>query len=243
MSRFLGARTSDYDTSMNDAVRIKLHGTYRTPRFRIGATVECAVRGELTIKGVTDARIPWPIGNSRRGARSLVVYGDLARAVQRESSSAICYWFGVRDWMVTKWRKALGVPERNYGTRKLWEAALANGSYVKGIKAATAKARDHLRRARIAAVQRGKRRPDTVIAKIRGAHLGAKRNAITRQRMSEAWKRRGKPKPAGGPWRSWEDDLVRTQPVAEVVRWTGRTCSAVRWRRRLLSGTLHPPVA
>lgn len=109
--------------------RVKLHGTYRTPRFRLGAKVKCRVRGELTIIGITDARIPWPLGKHGRGANSLVVYGYLAQALRRESVSAICHWFGVHEVTIWKWRKALGVPERNYGTRKLWEAAAAADSY------------------------------------------------------------------------------------------------------------------
>ena len=44
------------------STRFKLHfGPYRTPRFRIGAVVEDEVRGEVTIVGLTGARIPWPI--------------------------------------------------------------------------------------------------------------------------------------------------------------------------------------
>ena len=42
--------------------RHKLHfGPYRTPRFRYGQRVECAVRGELTIKALSTAPIPWPL--------------------------------------------------------------------------------------------------------------------------------------------------------------------------------------
>jgi hypothetical protein len=227
---------------MNDAVRIKLHGIYRTPRFRLGAKVKCRVRGELTIVGITDARIPWPLGKNCRGANSLVVYGDLARAVRRESVSAIRHWFGAHDVTVWKWRKALGVPERNYGTRKLWEASAASGSYLNGVRAGIAKASDPVRRAKIAAAHRGKRRPRAVVEKVRRAHLGAKRGAEARRKMSDAWKRRGKPKPAGGPWRSWEDELIRTLPTAEVVAWTGRTEGAVRWRRRVL-GSLSDSVS
>jgi hypothetical protein len=89
--------------------RFTLHGTYRTSRFCLGAKVKCQVRGELTIIGVTDALIPWPLGKNGRGAHSLVVYGDLARAVRRESVSAICHWFGVHDVTVWEWRKAFGV--------------------------------------------------------------------------------------------------------------------------------------
>src|SRR5688500_8779432 len=116
--------------------RFKLHGTYRTPRFRLGANVNCEVRGELRIVGMTDARIPWPFARSRYGRNSLVVYGGLTRAVLRESVLAICHWFGVNYQTVTKWRKALRVPPRNNGTRRLWNAHHAAGSHWKGIKAA-----------------------------------------------------------------------------------------------------------
>jgi hypothetical protein len=34
-----------------------LHGTYCTLRFRLGAKVTCAERGELTIQDAADARI------------------------------------------------------------------------------------------------------------------------------------------------------------------------------------------
>jgi hypothetical protein len=87
------------------------------------------VRGELRIVGVTDAPIPWPVGvGPRGGAKSLVVFGDLVRAIRRESVYAMChYWFGVNYQTVTKWRKALGVPQRNEGhsqalgsKRRLW---------------------------------------------------------------------------------------------------------------------------
>jgi hypothetical protein len=219
------------------ADRFKLHGTYRTPRFRLGATVTCEVRGELRIVGVTDARIPWPLGRNGRGRCSLIVNGTLARAVQRESVYALCHWFGVNYQTVTKWRKVLGVPQRNYGTRKLWEANHAAGSHWNGVKAGMAKASDPIRRAKIAAAHRGKPKPSHVVEAVSRAHRGRRRKAETRQRMVDAWKRRGKPKPAGGPWRSWEDDLVRTLPTSEVVRWTGRTITAVRWRRRVLRTT------
>jgi hypothetical protein len=42
---------------MQDEAKIKLYSSYRTPRFRIGANVRCKVRGDLTIMGVSDARI------------------------------------------------------------------------------------------------------------------------------------------------------------------------------------------
>ena len=67
---------------MDDADRHRLHfGPYPTPRFRYGAVVWCEVRGEVTIAGLTDAPIPWPVGKRGR-AKSLVVYKGLAKALR-----------------------------------------------------------------------------------------------------------------------------------------------------------------
>lgn len=76
---------------MEDATRLHLIGEYCTPRFRIGGTVFCEVRGQVVITGMTDAPIPWPIAKGGRGLHSLVVFKDLAKAVRRESEVAICY--------------------------------------------------------------------------------------------------------------------------------------------------------
>jgi hypothetical protein len=71
--------------------------------------------------------------------------GGLVRAVQRESVYALCYWFGVHDLTVWKWRKALGRPQRNEGT--LWEANAAAGYFWPGVETAAVGA---LRRANTA---------------------------------------------------------------------------------------------
>jgi hypothetical protein len=44
--------------------------------------------------GLTDAPIPWPLGQHGR-TRPLVVYQDLAEPVRRESALAVCHWWGV----------------------------------------------------------------------------------------------------------------------------------------------------
>src|SRR5690348_16364773 len=89
-----------------------LHGSYRTPRFRYGGSATCEVRGRVVITGLTNARIPWPVGRRPGlGALSLVIYGDLAKAVRRESVSAVCYWRGVSPQTVSLWRKELGVKQ------------------------------------------------------------------------------------------------------------------------------------
>jgi hypothetical protein len=74
---------------MEDAERFRLLGEYRTPRFRIGQRVRCAVRGEMVITSMTDTPIPWPVGKRGPGRHSLIVYKDLAKALRRESNQAI----------------------------------------------------------------------------------------------------------------------------------------------------------
>jgi hypothetical protein len=78
---------------MHAADRFRLLGNYRTPRFRYGKAVWCAVRGEVEVVGLHDAPIPWPVGKRGR-AKSLVVFKDLARAVRRESEVAVAHHWG-----------------------------------------------------------------------------------------------------------------------------------------------------
>ena len=67
---------------MNDAARFQLlFGPYQAPRFRVGQVV----RGEVRIVGLSEGRIPWPVG-IRGSNRALVVRKGLAKAVRRESA-------------------------------------------------------------------------------------------------------------------------------------------------------------
>jgi hypothetical protein len=44
---------------VNDRDRFRLlFGSYRTPRFRYGRKVLCAVRGEVVVVGLSDGPIP-----------------------------------------------------------------------------------------------------------------------------------------------------------------------------------------
>ena len=76
----------------------RLLGSYSTPAFDYGDVVECARRGEVRIVGLSEAPIPWPIGQTlpRGNARTLVLYADLAEAVKRESAEAVMHFWGVR---------------------------------------------------------------------------------------------------------------------------------------------------
>ena len=111
---------------MTDAERVKLlHGPYRTPRFRYGGTLRCELRGELVVTGLTDAPIPWPLGKrpgrSER-ARSLILTGDLVKAVRRESATAVAYHWRITAQTVSFWRRALGVGPVTEGTHRLRSA-------------------------------------------------------------------------------------------------------------------------
>src|SRR5262249_6081349 len=105
----------------------KLLGKYATPRFAYGDVVACARRGEVRIVALSDAPIPWPLGQPlpKGRAGALVLCGALAEAVRRESSEAVASWWGVTAQTVTVWRKALGVGQDNVGTKALKSERLA----------------------------------------------------------------------------------------------------------------------
>jgi len=105
---------------MIDTERYKLlHGPYEAPLARYGTTLFCELRGEVVVTGMSAGRIPWPMTRKGRCRPAFILCGDLAKAVKQEAAIAICYWFGVTPQTVTKWRKALDVPETNEGTRRL----------------------------------------------------------------------------------------------------------------------------
>jgi hypothetical protein len=176
-------------------LRHRLHfGPYATPRFCIGQRVEDERRGFVRIVGLSDGPIPWPIGQTQR-AKSLVLYRGLARAVARESNAAVAHWFGVKGQTVTKWRRALGI-RRTEGDKRLRMAIGKSPAMLTALAAMHAKARDPVRRAKIAAAKLGKPRPPEVIEAMRRANLGRKLSAATRAKMSAAHKARGTWPPA-----------------------------------------------
>jgi hypothetical protein len=53
---------------MKDADRYKLlHGPYRMPRCKLGGRLFCEVRGEVIVRAISDAAIPWPQIRGKRG--------------------------------------------------------------------------------------------------------------------------------------------------------------------------------
>src|SRR5262249_41399153 len=117
--RVLPPQTRSLAPAMNATP--KLLGSYATPAFDYGDVVFCERRGDVRIVGLSEAPIPWPIGQRlpRGRKRSLVLYGDLAEAVRRESVQAVAYFWGITGQTVTLWRRVLDVSQHNEGTTAL----------------------------------------------------------------------------------------------------------------------------
>ena len=78
--------------AISDDERFRLrYGPYETPLFRYGATVTDKRWGKVVIVGISNGRIPWPLGKpkGKKGRPSLVLYRGLVKAVRRESNQAI----------------------------------------------------------------------------------------------------------------------------------------------------------
>lgn len=221
---------------MQDADRYRLLGDYETPLFEYGQVVFCERFGEVEIVGLTDAKIPWPIGR-RPGARprTIVLLADLVEAVRRESNQAVAHWWGVSTQTVTVWRKVLDVPQATEGTTRLHSEYTKEEPIIAGLKKAQGKVHDPERRRKIADAKRGQPRPPHVLAALRAAHLGRKHSAEELAKRSASHKRRGTiPPKAGRLWTAEEDEAVRTLSTKEAAAKTGRTLEAIRSRRHRL---------
>jgi hypothetical protein len=221
---------------MKDSERFKLRlGKYKTPKFEYDDIVFDEAYGEVRIVGLTDALIPWPIGQplNDRSRRILVLFDALTDAVKQEANQAVAHWWGVSGQTVTKWRKALDVG-KTPGTTILREER-GRENFPKIRERLLSKSADPVRREKIAASRRGKKRPKHVMEILRLSNIGRKASDETRKKLSDANKRRGtRPPKAGKAWTEHEEELARTLPIPEVVRLTGRTYSAVKCRRKKL---------
>lgn len=220
---------------MRNAERFQLiGGPYRQPRYRVGQKLFCEVRGMVTVLGVSNAPIPWPMTKSgRRGGRYVpIVIGGLVKAIETEAEQAVAHWWGVSESTVWLWRKALAVPRANAGTSRLHRRYVREWQ-TEDVKE---KARQGVRRpetrAKIAEAQRGHTMPEHVREAVITANLGRKLDAETREKMSEAHRARGTRPPKAGPaWKAKEERLLGKLPDREVARRIGRSLSAVQHRR------------
>ncbi|WP_202921847.1 hypothetical protein [Anatilimnocola aggregata] len=134
---------------------------------------------------------------------SLVLTGDLARAVRKEAVPAIKHWWGVGTSAVWKWRRALGV-EDTEGNRLIRVEHQTPERVAAFVKAIAPSARSPVRRAKIAAAKRGKPRPAHVVEILRQANVGKRHTEASRAKMSASQKARAAlgnlPPAAGVPW-------------------------------------------
>src|SRR5437667_19622 len=81
-----------------------------------GAFLFCELRGTVKVGNYSDGPVPWPM---KWGTRSLILCGDLVRAVEQESAMAVGYHWGVCLTIVSRWRGALDVDPITVGTHRL----------------------------------------------------------------------------------------------------------------------------
>lgn len=168
----------------------ELIGHYDTPPCKPGDWLDDEIDGMLEVGGLTDAPIPWP-RRKKAGRPSLILCGDLLRALHIESATAICHWWGVGPTKVWQWRQALGIGRVTVGTRKLLQdnTGVPPDAAARGRRAAA----NPESRAKMVATKRGKPvHPSTKAALLQAAKSkkpdgwGARANA---------WMLAGKRKP------------------------------------------------
>jgi len=82
------------------------HGPYLRPRCKIGQSARCLIRGEVLIVALSNGPLRWPIGE-KDGQQQLVIYQDLAEALNCEAPSAIAAEWGIPIETVAEWRQKL----------------------------------------------------------------------------------------------------------------------------------------
>jgi hypothetical protein len=87
-------------------------GPYHAPNVNVGKTLHDEMRGDIEVEGFTEAPIPWPAADYRRGRgieRGLlpILCGDLVRAVCEEDELTVAYYWGVTRYMVEQWKQAI----------------------------------------------------------------------------------------------------------------------------------------
>lgn len=109
----------------------QLHfGPYRAPRCRVGSALDCEARGRtVVVAGLSDAPIQWPYAK-KRGNRSLILCGDLIKAVGLEAETAVAHHWGVSTATVRTWRRALGIPGDTVGSVRLKRHYRAEGREI-----------------------------------------------------------------------------------------------------------------
>ncbi|MGP0064553.1 MAG: hypothetical protein ACLQGP_13270 [Isosphaeraceae bacterium] len=222
---------------MIDSERFKLlYGPYRPPQYRVGDKLPCEYVGrEVKVTGISEGRIQWP---RARRPRSLILCGELIRAVRVESVIAVSHHWGVSTKTVWKWRRALGVPSMTLGSRRL-RIDYAVETLTPEVRAAAREAMGSAEvRAKLSAMRAG--RPQH-------PNLRAAAREVARRPKSEAWKRgqseRSRkmwenPEKYGLPprheWTEQENALLGTDSDSAIAKILGLSRHVVFDQRRRL---------
>ena len=85
-------------------------GPYRPPNVNVGAVLHDEFRGDVKVEGFSNAPIPWPAADYRKGRRDAllpILCGDLVRAVCEEDELTVIYYWNVTRYMVERWKEAI----------------------------------------------------------------------------------------------------------------------------------------
>lgn len=113
------AALADHEKRRERLIELPPHrfefGVYQAPLVLVGDEIQCARFGCVLVVGWSEGPLRWPQCHIN-GPRSLILFGDLERAVELESADAVAVAWGVSRLTVNRWRQALDVARCNAGT-------------------------------------------------------------------------------------------------------------------------------
>ena len=181
-------------------------GPYDPPKTRRGKFLVCESRGTVKVGGYSDGLIPWPV--KWRTRKSLILCGDLVKAVTLESRLAVAYHWRVSTHTVQSWRRVLAVEPYTPGSQRLMRATAREIASPRRLRQLSELARPMSRQPKS---RQWKRRMSQII-----------RIRIVRD---------GPIHPDRPLWRPEEDKLLGTNSDATIAKKLGRTPDAIRTRR------------
>lgn len=190
-------------------------GPYAPPQIPRKQRLFCEMRGWLRVSPTwSDGLISWP---RRYRTGSIILCGDLVRAVKMESVEAVCYHWGICRNVVQKWRNALDVEEFNPGTRLSLARARA-GPYSTVRQRAMVRAKHPT-----AILQREQKKHESAHPLVR---------PVTSLQILERMARTGRHiNPKLRLWTDKEDKLLGTAADADIAKKIRRSEAAVKARR------------
>jgi len=224
---------------MIDSERFKLlYGPYLPPKCQVGDKLLCESRGrEVTVLGMSVGLIPWPTTQGN-GRNSLILCGELIRAVRLESEIAVAHHWGVAQSTVGTWRRALEVPRMTLGSRRL-RIEFATESLTPEVRA-MARAAMHSTevRAKLSAAKAGRPvHPNTIAALLEAAQR-PKSDDWKRGQSERSRKMWQNPEAYGLPsHRKWSDEqiaLLGTDSDRAIAQVLGLTTNVVKYQRERL---------